>query len=64
MAKHLTRSEATAAKDKAAKLMESTGQRDRAEEFLRMSLDEYAQHRGAVLMDNPSNRRPMMPQTE
>src|SRR5579864_9277322 len=49
MAKYLTRSEAATAKDKAAKLMESTGQSDRAEDFRRMSVEQYAEHRGATL---------------
>ena len=60
MAKYMTRSEAATAKDKAAKLMESTGQPDRADQFRRMSLDQYAQHRGATLMDNPRLRRGFM----
>lgn len=60
MAKYMTKSEAATAKDKAARLMESTGQSDRADEFRSMSVAEYAEHRGATLMDNPRTRRGFM----
>ena len=60
MPKYMTRSEAATAKDRAAKLMESTGQSDRAEDFRRMSVEQYAEHRGAMLMDNPRSRRAIM----
>lgn len=46
MTKYLTRSDPATAKDKAAKLMESTGQSDRGDDFRRMSAEEYAEHRG------------------
>jgi hypothetical protein len=58
--KYLTRTEAATAKDKAVRLMESIDQSDRADEFRRMSVEQYAVHRGVALIDNPRSRSALM----
>jgi hypothetical protein len=55
MAKTVTRDEAERKKAQAAAFMERLGESDRAEEFQRMSTDEYAEHRG-LRLTNPKRR--------
>jgi hypothetical protein len=55
MAKQVTRDQAERKKAQAAAFMERLGESDRAEEFQRMSADEYADHRG-LRLTNPKRR--------
>jgi hypothetical protein len=66
MAKPLTREQAARKKFQAAQFMERIGQPDRADEFNRMSVDEYAEGKGLSLSNPNTNRRSNMatPQTE
>lgn len=50
-------------KDQAAGFMDRIGEPDRAQEFRRMSVEEYAEHRGITLTPNPLRRRRIMSQT-
>jgi hypothetical protein len=52
MAKEVTREQADRKKAQAASFMGRIGQPDRAEEFERMSADEYAEHKG-LRLSNP-----------
>lgn len=56
MAKQLTREQASRKKAQAAAFMERIGEPDRAEEFDSMSVEEYAEGRGARLV-NPTATR-------
>jgi hypothetical protein len=53
VAKQLTRAEADRKRRQAASLMERVGEPDGAEEFERMSTDEYAERKG-LRLTNPS----------
>jgi hypothetical protein len=59
MAKEVTREQAATKKAQAARLMERTGQPDRAGAFRDMSVEEYAEHRG-LRLSNPRARRAFM----
>lgn len=56
VAKEITREQADRKRTQAASFMERIGQPDRAEEFERMSTDEYAEHKG-LRLSNPQSRR-------
>ena len=62
--KYLSRSEAATKKDQAAALMRRTGQDDRAGEYESMSLEQYAESKGAQLLENPNRRRRIMPRAK
>jgi hypothetical protein len=54
--KYMTPGEAATKKDQAAEFMRRVGNDDAADEFDSMSLEEYAEHRGAELLaENPQN---------
>jgi hypothetical protein len=64
MAKEVTQEQAERKKAQAAEFMSRIGQPDRAEEFDKMSVDEYAEHKGLRLANpNFSNRRTGMAST-
>ena len=56
MAKQVTREQAERKKQQAAEFMDRIGEPDRAEEFDSMSVDEYAEHRGLELVNNPRRK--------
>jgi hypothetical protein len=60
MAKEITREQAERKRAQAATFMERIGDSNRAEEFERMSTDEYAERRGLIL-SNPSYQRRRTP---
>jgi hypothetical protein len=64
MAKQVTREQAARKKSQAAAFMERIGQSDHADEFERMSVDDYAEHKG-LRLSNPTRvrRRIHMPAT-
>jgi len=55
--KYMTPSEAATKRDQAAELMRRLGRDDEAERFERMGLGEYAETKGAQLLENPTRRR-------
>ena len=56
MAKSVTREQAERKRQQAVTLMERIGDTDRADEFGDMSVEEYAEHRGLDLVNNPNRK--------
>ena len=52
----MTRSEAEAKRDKAAEFLRRIGQDDDADRFEAMDAEEFAEHKGADLRENPHRR--------
>lgn len=57
VAKQVTREQAERKQRQAVTLMERIGDSDRADEFDGMSVDEYAEHRGAEDRQSQKNRK-------
>ena len=57
--KYLTRSEAETKRQKAVDFLQRIGNDDLADEFDDMSPEEYAERKGAEILENPQRRRPM-----
>jgi hypothetical protein len=58
--KYLTRSEAESKRQKAVDFLYRIGNDDLADEFEDMSPEEYAEHKGAELLENPYRRTTRM----
>ena len=59
--KSMTRSEAEAKGQKAVEFLRRIGREDDADQFEAMDAAEYAEHRGAELIENPLRRKVMRP---
>ena len=59
----MTRSEAEAKRQKAVEFLRRIGREDDGEQFEDMDAAEYAEHKGAELLENPL-RKNVMPQTK
>jgi hypothetical protein len=55
--KTVTREQAEAKRQKAVDFLNRIGQSDHADEFDAMSTDEYAEHKGLTLTNNPRRNR-------
>jgi hypothetical protein len=55
--KFLTPIEAETKRQKAVEFLHRIGKPDEAERFEAMTPEEYAEHKGAELLENPGNRR-------
>jgi hypothetical protein len=55
----MTRSEAEAKRQKAVEFLRRIGREDEAEQFEAMDAAEYAEHKGAELVENPLRRKVM-----
>jgi hypothetical protein len=58
--KFLTRGEAETKRKKAVDFLQRIGQDEDADRFESMDAAEYAEHKGAELLDNPTRRRTNM----
>jgi hypothetical protein len=58
--KFLTRSEAESKRQKAVEFLQRIGKDDEAEVFETMTPEDYAEHKGAELLENPNSRRKKM----
>jgi len=57
--KFLTRSDAETKRQKAIEFLHSIGKDDEAESFEEMTPEQYAEHKGAELLENPNRRKVM-----
>ena len=55
--KYLSLGEAETKRQQAVDFLRRIGKDDEADEFEDMSPEEYAEHKGADLLDNPTNRK-------